>query len=276
MLQTITQALQEGSAEIIALPLAFALGLVSAVASACCTLPAMGMLVAYSGTREATDRRGTFAAAAWFLVGATLALVILGFVAGLIGQAAQAFLGRYWRVFAGLVAVVLGLATLQLLPVKLPKRSSEGRSSAKRGSLGAALGGLFLGGGVLGWKMAIGRILGTFFIALMVGEVLSRWQRRERLLQRFVKLSITPTLPPDLQTFAMRVVTALSGSPGRLTTEELASGDEEKLYLLGEPGVSLPSIAMLSGVFRARVLVVYVVLSFLGCVIVGYVFNLLI
>jgi len=148
MLQAITQALQEGSSGIIALPLAFALGLVSAVASACCTLPAMGMLVAYSGTREATDRRATVASAVWFLIGTTLALVILGLVAGLIGQAAQAFLGRYWRVFAGLVAVVLGLATLKLLPVKLPKRSSEGRSSAKRGSLGAALGGLFLGGGV--------------------------------------------------------------------------------------------------------------------------------
>jgi len=45
-------------------------------------------------------------------------------------------------------------------------------------------------------------------------------------------------------------------------------------YLLGGPGLSLPSIAMLSGVFRPRVLVLYVGLSFLGCVIAGYVFNL--
>jgi len=148
MLQTITQALQEGSSGIIALPLAFALGLVSAVASACCTLPAMGMLVAYSGTREATDKRSTLASAVWFLVGTTLALIILGFVAGLIGHTAQAFLGRYWRVLAGMVAVLFGLATLKLLPVKLPKRSSEGQTWAVRGTLGAALGGLFLGGGV--------------------------------------------------------------------------------------------------------------------------------
>ena len=268
---------------------------------------------------------------------------------------------------------------------------------------------VFITAGVLGWKMAIGRILGTFFIALMVGEVLSRWQRRERLLRRFVKLSITPTLPLDLQTFAVKVVAALSRDPGRLTTGDLAPRDEQKLYLLGEagvldrdregrwflpqatgggadvgpgcfvlpeddsgaglsrklarlfptawdffiqlnsylvlatliaggikvliptdlvvrlvggtglnsvlvaaliavlayvctyvevptalaliqkgmgggatlayllggPGVSLPSIAMLSGVFRTRVLMVYVGLSFLGCVIAGYVFNLL-
>ncbi len=47
-------------------------------------------------------------------------------------------------------------------------------------------------------------------------------------------------------------------------------------YLLGGPGLSLPSIAMLSGVFRARVLVLYVGLSFVGCVIAGYVYNLLV
>ena len=45
-------------------------------------------------------------------------------------------------------------------------------------------------------------------------------------------------------------------------------------YLLGGPGLSLPSIAMLSGVFRPKVLVLYVSLSFVGCVIAGYIFNL--
>lgn len=132
-----------------ALPLAFLLGLVSAVASACCTLPAMGMLVAYSGTREDTNRRTAFAAAIWFLIGTTLALVILGFVAGFVGQTAQAFLGRYWRLFSGVVAVLLGLATLKLLPFSLPKRAAkDGSSSASDRRMGAVLGGLFLGGGV--------------------------------------------------------------------------------------------------------------------------------
>jgi len=45
-------------------------------------------------------------------------------------------------------------------------------------------------------------------------------------------------------------------------------------YLLGGPGLSLPSIVMLSGVFKPKVLALYVGLSFLGCVISGYVFNL--
>jgi cytochrome c biogenesis protein CcdA len=149
MLKTITNLLQETSTGPAALPLAFLLGLVSAVASACCTLPAMGMLVAYSGTRQDVNRRMAFTSAIWFLIGTTLALILLGFVAGLIGQTAQAFLGRYWKLFAGVVGILFGLAALKWLPFKLPSRArKDGAPSASGGKLGAALGGLFLGGGV--------------------------------------------------------------------------------------------------------------------------------
>jgi len=84
----------------------FWLGLLSAVASACCTLPAMGMLVAYSGTREDANRKTAFASAIAFMIGTTLALIVLGFVAGFVGQTAQALLGRYWKLLAGVIAVV--------------------------------------------------------------------------------------------------------------------------------------------------------------------------
>ena len=149
MIQWVTETLQTASTGPVALPLAFLLGLVSAVASACCTLPAMGMLVAYSGTRQDVNRRMAFTSAVWFMVGTTLALILLGFVAGLVGQKAQASLGRYWKLFAGAVAILLGLAALKLLPFKLPSRvRKEGEPSVSGGKMGAALGGLFLGGGV--------------------------------------------------------------------------------------------------------------------------------
>jgi cytochrome c biogenesis protein CcdA len=149
VLKWVTETLQAASMGPIALPLSFLLGLVSAVASACCTLPAMGMLVAYSGSRETANRREAFLSAVWFLVGTTLALMILGLVAGLVGQTAQAFLGRYWKLFAGVVAVLFGLATLKLLPFKLlTLPMGDGARSGSGGKLGAVLGGLFLGGGV--------------------------------------------------------------------------------------------------------------------------------
>jgi cytochrome c biogenesis protein CcdA len=149
MLQWATAALQSASMGPSALLLAFVLGLVSAVASACCTLPAMGMLVAYSGTRQDGDRRSVLKASIWFLIGTVLALVILGFVAGLVGQSAQVFLGRYWKLFAGVVAILVGLVTLKLLPLKLPGFTPKSDGSATTGTrFGAALGGLLLGGGV--------------------------------------------------------------------------------------------------------------------------------
>ncbi|MHC4655729.1 MAG: permease, partial [Planctomycetota bacterium] len=96
---------------------------------------------------------------------------------------------------------------------------------------------VFMTAGILGWKLAVGRIIGTFFIAVGVGVTLSYWQRKERFLRRFIKLSITPRLSPELQRFAFNVGVSLSGNPGRLTTEQLAPGQEEKLYLLGEAGI---------------------------------------
>ena len=166
MLESITNTLRSASMGPAALPLALLLGLVSAVASACCTLPAMGMLLAYSGTREEVNRRTAFASAASFMVGSTLALIVLGFVAGFVGQAAQSLLGRYWRVFAGLIAVILGLAALKLLPLKLPQfGGTAGAKPVGRGVLGVAVVGLLMGGGVaacsLGCNPGIYIVLGA-------------------------------------------------------------------------------------------------------------------
>jgi hypothetical protein len=96
---------------------------------------------------------------------------------------------------------------------------------------------VFMTAGILGWPLAIGRILGTFGIALAVGGVVSYWQRRERFLRRFIKLSVVPTLPAELQQFAFKTAMALSKNPGKLPTEKLAPREEEKLYLLGEAGI---------------------------------------
>jgi len=130
-----------------AIPVAFILGLVSAAASACCTLPLIGAIVGYSGTRADSDCRAKFLTAVFFMAGTTVALVILGFVAGFIGQVAQDVLGRYWKVFAGLVAVFVGLGALKLLPFKLSAKTAEGRSRPK-GFLPAAAFGLVAGGGI--------------------------------------------------------------------------------------------------------------------------------
>lgn len=148
-MQWVTETLQAAGTGPAALPLAFLLGLVGAAASTCCTVPAVGMLVAYSGTRQDLGRRAAFTSAISFMAGTMLALIVFGLVAGFVGQAAQVFLGHYWKLFAGAVAVLLGLAALKLLPFKFPSRDrKDGAPSNPGGKISVALGGLFLGGGL--------------------------------------------------------------------------------------------------------------------------------
>ncbi len=149
MLKWVTETLQAASMGPAALPLAFLLGLASAIASACCALPAMGMLLAYSGTRQEINRRIAVVSAISFMIGTTLALIMLGVVAGFAGQTAQALLGRYWKIFAGAIAILLGLAALKLLPVKLPQLFHKAETrSAVQGMPGTVIAGLLIGGGV--------------------------------------------------------------------------------------------------------------------------------
>ena len=131
-----------------ALPLAFLLGLVSAVASACCALPVLGAIVGYSGTQKRSGRRSNLLTALFFMLGTIIALVILGSVAGFVGQVAQSVLGKYWKIFAGLIAILVGLAALNLLPFKLSQRRTSEDKSKPEGLIEAAIVGFIMGGGV--------------------------------------------------------------------------------------------------------------------------------
>lgn len=148
MLAAAGGAFDHAGTGLVAIPLAFALGLLSAVVSACCTLPVLGIIVGYAGARADQSRRARFLSAGAFFLGAVLALVILGGVAAAIGQVAQGTLGRYWKLFAGIVAIVLGLGTLNLLPFRLPHAGRQMGTVQRRGLLGALLFGLVGGGAV--------------------------------------------------------------------------------------------------------------------------------
>lgn len=132
----------------VAIPLAFLLGLASAIASACCTLPVFGAIVGYAGTRDAADKRSNLLTALFFMLGTIIALMILGIVAGMIGQVAQSTLGKYWKVFAGMAAIVFGLATLKLIPFNFSVKRDSSSSKQKRGLLGVAIAGIVMGGAV--------------------------------------------------------------------------------------------------------------------------------
>jgi cytochrome c biogenesis protein CcdA len=145
MLEYVTNTLQRVASEPLGLVFALILGVVSAATSACCTLPALGVLVGYSGAQANDNRKAAVKTALLFTLGTIVSLMIIGGIAGFVGQVAQNALGRYWKVFAGIVAVFLGLAALNLLPFKVSLGKFEGVKS-RLGKSGAVLAGLILGG----------------------------------------------------------------------------------------------------------------------------------
>jgi cytochrome c biogenesis protein CcdA len=145
MLEYITNSLQKVASEPLGLVFALILGVVSAATSACCTLPALGVLVGYSGAQVNDNRKAAVKTALLFTLGMIVSLMIIGWIAGFVGQVAQNALGRYWKVFAGIVAVFLGLAALKLLPFKISLGKFEGVKN-RLGKSGVVLAGLILGG----------------------------------------------------------------------------------------------------------------------------------
>lgn len=164
MQEWINQTLESPTFSLAVLLAAFLLGLVSSIASACCSLPVFGAIVGYSGTRKETNSRATLLSAGFFIVGTIIAIIIIGSVAGFIGQIAQSALGKYWKLFAGLIAIIFGLAVLKLLPFNLSVKTSQSQPK-HRGFLGSAVFGLAIGGAIsvcsLGCNPGIFIVLGV-------------------------------------------------------------------------------------------------------------------
>ncbi|MEI8389926.1 MAG: cytochrome c biogenesis protein CcdA [bacterium] len=145
MIQQITDKLQLVSSQPIGLLFALILGAASAVASTCCTLPALGLVAGYSGTQTQENRKALVKSTLLFMLGTIVALMIIGAISGFVGQVAQITLGRYWKVFAGVIAVILGLATLKLLPFDISFGKFD-LSKMKQNQFGSLLTGFALGG----------------------------------------------------------------------------------------------------------------------------------
>ncbi len=148
MQEWINQAFESGAFSLAVPAAAFLLGLISSVASACCSLPVLGAIVGYSGVRKVNNHRANLLTAFFFMLGTVIAFIILGSVAGFLSQVAQTTLGKYWKFFAGVILIFFGLALLRLLPFKLPQLRSSESKSRQKGLFGAAVFGFVVGGGL--------------------------------------------------------------------------------------------------------------------------------
>lgn len=145
MLDSVTNALQHAATQPLGLLLALALGLLSAATSACCALPSLGVMIGYSATQDSTGKRRAITLALFFTLGTIVSLMIIGGVAGFVGKAANVSLGRYWKIFAGVVLIFFGLAALNILPFQI-SFGKLNNIKKRLGMSGTVLQGLVFGG----------------------------------------------------------------------------------------------------------------------------------
>ena len=158
MLEWSAAILNSSTFSVAVFPAAFVLGILGSVTS-CCNLPVLGAIAGYSGTvGHETERRALFVAALFFMLGTVGAFAALGAVSGFIGQVAGASLGLYWKLFAGFISVLFGLATLGLLPFDFAGLGFAGKSWGVQSS-GATIYGLAVGGGAAACSVCCNPVL---------------------------------------------------------------------------------------------------------------------
>jgi cytochrome c biogenesis protein CcdA len=128
-----------------ALALAVVLGLLSAVASACCTLPLVGVLAGLTLAQKETKGR-VLPTGLRFMTGLVLALLAIGGTVVFAGQSFQVLAGVYWKIVAGAIAILLGIGALELFPFSLPKMDVLQKIHGM--ALGSGAAGLVFGGAI--------------------------------------------------------------------------------------------------------------------------------
>ena len=126
------------------LPASFFLGLLTTIGS-CVNWGILGAVVGFAGSRDESFKlRDALLTSLFFFVGTIASLAILGLLAGYLGKIAGANFGRYGTIAAAFAVILFGLATLNILPFKMPSVDLT-RWRRAGGWLGASFFGLAVG-----------------------------------------------------------------------------------------------------------------------------------
>lgn len=143
--------------------LSFLVGVTSAVASACCTLPIIGAIAGYSIVQR-QDRSSILQSTLLFMAGSFVTLMAIGISAVFAGQTIRIVSGDYWKIIAGCAALFFGIGALELFPIKLPKRRGVLAQPGGAG-LGPGIAGMVFGGTIAACSLPCNPGIFIMFVA---------------------------------------------------------------------------------------------------------------
>jgi len=145
MQEWINSVISSDQAGIIVLVAVFLLGVIS-VFTCACNFVVLGVVGGYTGTLSATGKTKTVVVSSvFFLLGIVLALSAVGCLIGFASQLVSASMGNYWKIAAGIIAILFGLYTLDILPFKIAGITPNFQSK-RSGIAGAIIFGFVMGG----------------------------------------------------------------------------------------------------------------------------------
>jgi cytochrome c biogenesis protein CcdA len=144
MITTIKSMLDSAGYGPVSIAFSFILGILSAIASACCTLPLIGAVAGFSISQN-DNRTKALRSALLFMAGAVVALLATGWVIIFFGQSAIRISGGYWKIAAGCMALLFGIGSLRLFPFAMPKLPFM-TSGNKSGTVTSGFSGVVFGG----------------------------------------------------------------------------------------------------------------------------------
>jgi cytochrome c biogenesis protein CcdA len=144
IISTIKSMLDSAGYGPVSIGFSFLLGALSAIASACCTLPLLGAVAGYSIIQD-NNRQKALQSALLFIAGSVAALMAIGWVIIFFGQSAIRVSGDYWKIAGGVIALLFGIGALRLFPFAFPKLPfmPSGNTS---GTLVSGFSGMIFGG----------------------------------------------------------------------------------------------------------------------------------
>ena len=116
----ISQVLSNEHASIMILLAVLVMGILS-VFTCVCNFAIIGVVAGYSGaSQESSKSRLVIWKGLSFLLGTILAMSLIGALFGFAGKWISASMGNYWKIIAGLIAIIFGLYSMDLVPFKIP------------------------------------------------------------------------------------------------------------------------------------------------------------